>query len=316
VKPVVMVTGATGFIGSALCAKLTNLGFNVVKAVRTGYASDGVVAVGGIDGNTDWSDALQGVDTVIHCAARVHIMRADRENSLQKFRRVNTEGSLNLGRQAAKEGIRRFIYLSSIKVNGEETSTGQRFTTEQAPAPIDPYGISKREAEDALRKISQSSGMEVVIIRPPLVYGPDVKGNFQTMMQWLAKDIPLPFASIKNKRSLVALDNLIDLIITCIHHPAAVNETFLVSDDEDLSTPELLKKVAFAFDKTVWLTPFPIWMLYLGASLLGKYSDMRKLCESLQVDITKTRTLLNWEPPIKMDQALRQTARYFQRRRT
>ncbi|MGR8952998.1 MAG: UDP-glucose 4-epimerase family protein, partial [Gammaproteobacteria bacterium] len=307
-KPIVMVTGATGFIGSALCSKLTNSGFNLVKAVRTGCASDGVVVVGDIDGNTDWSDALQGVDTVIHCAARVHIMRADRENSLQAFRRVNTEGSLNLGRQAAKAGVRRFIYLSSIKVNGEETSAGQRFTTEQAPAPIDPYGISKREAEDALREIARSSGMEVVIIRPPLVYGPGVKGNFQTMMQWLAKGIPLPFASIKNKRSLVALDNLIDLIMICIHHPAAVNQTFLVSDDEDLSTPELLKKAAFALGKTVWLMPFPIWMLYLVASMLGRHSDMRKLCESLQVDITKTRALLNWEPPIKMDQALCQTA--------
>lgn len=311
-----MVTGATGFIGSALCAKLADLGFPLIRAVQRGCASDGVVVVGGINGSTDWSEALQGVDTVIHCAARVHIMRDAHENSLQEFRKVNAEGSLNLGQQAAKAGVRRFIYLSSVKVNGEETSPGQRFTTDQAPAPIDPYAISKREAEDALREISQSSGMEVVIIRPPLVYGPGVKGNFQTMMHWLAKGFPLPFASIKNMRSLVALDNLIDLIITCIHHPAAVNQTFLVSDDEDLSTPELLKKVALALDKTVWLMPFPVWMLNMGARLLGRHSDMRKICESLQVDITKTRALLGWEPPIKMNQALRQTARCFQKKIT
>ncbi|MDD1612271.1 MAG: SDR family oxidoreductase [Methylococcaceae bacterium] len=311
VKPTILVTGATGFIGSALCAKLAGLNFKLIRAVRTGLSSDRTVVIGSIDGSTDWTDALQGVDTVIHCAARAHIMIDTANDPLQEFRKVNTEACLNLARQAGSMGVKRFIFLSSIKVNGEETPLGQPYTAEQVPATVDPYGISKREAEEALHELSRLSGMEIVIIRPPLVYGPGVKGNFQSMMNWLTRGIPLPLASIKNQRSLVAVDNLVDLIITCISHPAAANQTFLVSDGEDLSTPELLQRTASAIGRPARLFSVPDWLLRVAANVLGKKTTYQKLCTSLQVDIAKTRTILGWTPPVKLDQALQSTAKTF-----
>lgn len=310
-KPTILVTGATGFIGSALCSKLSELDINLIRAVRTGNSSNRIVVIGGIDGGTDWSEALQGVDTVIHCAARAHVMPDTATDPLQEFRKVNTEASLNLGRQAANRGVKRFIFLSSIKVNGEETRLGQPFTAEQAAAPVDPYGISKWEAEKALHELSRSSAMEIVIIRPPLVYGPGVKGNFRSMMNWLIKGLPLPLASIKNQRSLVAVDNLIDLIITCISHPAAANQTFLISDGEDVSTPELLHRTASAIGRPARLFSVPICILQFVANMIGKQSTYLKLCTSLQVDIVKTREILGWTPPVKIDQALRNTVKTF-----
>jgi UDP-glucose 4-epimerase len=207
--------------------------------------------------------------------------------------------------------VQRFIFISSIKVNGEQTAIGQLFHADDTPMPVDAYGISKREAEDGLWQLASETGMEVVIIRPPLVYGAGVKANFYNMIRWLDKGVPLPLGAIHNQRSLVALDNLVDLIITCITHPAAANQTFLVSDGEDLSTSELLRRTASALNKPARLLPIPTWLLQTGANLLGKQAVAQRLCGSLQLDIGKTRTLLNWNPPVSVDGALHKTAHYY-----
>jgi nucleoside-diphosphate-sugar epimerase len=267
--------------------------------------------VSGLEPDTDWQNALKGVDVVIHSAARVHVMEDKASDPLAAFRKVNVEGTLNLARQAAELGVRRFISISSIKVNGEGTSLGMPYLADAQPAPADPYGISKMEAEQGLRELAAESGMEVVIIRPPLVYGPGVKANFLNMMRWLHKGVPLPFGAIHNRRSLVALDNLVDLIVTCIGHPAAANQTFLVSDGEDLSTTELLRGMGTALGKPARLLPVPSWLLETGAAMLGKQALSQRLCGSLQVDISKTRELLNWTPPVSVDEALRKTAKHF-----
>jgi nucleoside-diphosphate-sugar epimerase len=230
---------------------------------------------------------------------------------LAAFRQVNVEGTLNFARQAAEAGVRRFIFISSIKVNGEGTSAGQPYTADDVPAPTDPYGVSKQEAEQGLREVAQTTGMEVVIIRPVLVYGPGVKANFLNMMRWLDKGVPLPFGAIDNRRSLVSIDNLVDLIVTCIDHPAAANQTFLVNDGEDLSTTMLLSRMAHALGKPARLIPVPSWLLERGASMLGRKALSQRLCGSLQVSIEKTRTLLNWTPPVSVDDALAKTAQYF-----
>ncbi len=270
------------------------------------------VHVDSVDGATFWTDSLNGIDVVIHAAARVHVMNDTESDPLGAFRRINVEGTLNLARYAVKAGVRRFIFISSIKVNGEGTLTGVAYKPQDIPAPADPYGVSKMEAEQGLRELAAETGMEVVIIRPVLIYGPGVKANFQTMMNWLDKGIPLPFGSIHNKRSLVALDNLVDLVITCISHPAAANQTFLVSDGEDLSTTQLLQKMALALGQPARLLPIPSWVLRGGAALLGRKSLSNRLCGSLQVDISKTRSLLGWSPLVSVDDALKATAQNFQ----
>ena len=318
-KPkMVLVTGANGFVGKPLCLALLEQGQAVRAAVRGANRQVEhceTVAVGEINGQTDWTNALPGVKVVIHLAARVHIMNDTSTDALAEFRRVNVEGTLHLARQAVEAGVQRFIFISSIKVNGEGALSGHPYTTEDLPAPVDPYGISKREAEDALRQLAIDTGLEVVIIRPPLIYGPGVKANFLSMIRLLDKGVPLPLGAIHNLRSLVALDNLIDLIITCIHHPAAANQTFLVSDGEDLSTPQLLQRTAAALGKKAWLLPVPDFLLAWGATLTGKQAMAQRLCGSLQVDISKTCTLLDWKPPVKVDDALRKTA-YFYRSAT
>jgi UDP-glucose 4-epimerase len=238
-------------------------------------------------------------------------MNDTESDPLSAFRTVNVEGTLNLARQAAAAGVQRFIFISSIKVNGEGTTPGSAFTADDEPAPADPYGVSKMEAEQGLRELAAQTSMDVVIIRPVLVYGPGVKANFLNMMRWLDKGIPLPFGAIYNSRSLVALDNLVDLVLTCIEHPAAANQTFLVSDGDDLSTTELLSKMAKALNKPARLIPVPSWMLQGGAALLGKKGLSQRLCGSLQVDIAKTRNLLGWVPPVSVDAALAATARHF-----
>jgi nucleoside-diphosphate-sugar epimerase len=309
-----LVTGANGFVGQSLCAELFQQGHVIRAAVRSAnvLSEDFERAiVGPIDKGTDWSAALCGVEVVIHLAARVHVMEDHADNPLAEFRKVNVEGTLNLARQAVEAGARRFIFLSSIKVNGEGTLLGQLYTAEDQPAPVDAYGISKREAEDALRHLASETAMEVVIIRSPLIYGPGVKANFQSMMHWLDKGIPLPLGAIYNQRSFVALENLIDLIVTCIHHPSAANQTFLAGDDEDLSTPELLQRMAAALGKKVWLVPVPSFLLVWSARLLGRQAMAQRLCGSLQVDISKARDLLGWKPPVSVDEALRKTAQYY-----
>ena len=310
----ILVTGANGFVGKPLCRALLEQGQAVRAAVRGAnrqVENCETVAVGELNGQTDWTNALPGIKVVIHLAARVHVMNDTSTDALAEFRRVNVEGTLHLARQAVEAGVQRFIFISSIKVNGEGTLLGHPYTTDDLLAPVDPYGISKREAEDALRQLAFDTGLEVVIIRPPLIYGSGVKANFLSMIRLLDKGIPLPLGAIDNQRSLVALDNLIDLIITCIHHPAAANQTFLVSDGEDLSTPQLLQRSAAALGKKAWLLPVPVFLLAWGATLIGKQAMAQRLCGSLQIDISKTCTLLDWKPPVKVDEALRKAAHFY-----
>lgn len=312
----ILLTGATGFVGRGLLKRMATLdNLELVAAVRNatvtlpGNATS--LQVAALEPDADWKAALKGVDVVIHSAARAHVMRELASDPLAEFRRVNVDGTLNLAQQAVVAGVRRFIFISSIKVNGEGTSVDMPYLADAQPNPSDPYGISKMEAEQGLRALAAETGMEVVIIRPTLVYGPGVKANFLNMMRWLYRGIPLPFGAINNRRSLVALDNLVDLIVTCIDHPAAANQTFLVSDGEDLSTTELLLRVGSALGKPARLLPVPSWLLETGATMLGKKALSQRLCGSLQVDISKTRELLNWTPPVSVDEALRKTAEAF-----
>lgn len=314
----VLVTGATGFVGRALSAELLRHGHTVRAALRrmedrTRLTLEEVetIAVGTLHAATDWHNALAGCEAIVHLAARVHVMRDEATDALTEFRAVNVEGTLNLAHQAAKAGVRRFIYLSSVKVNGEQTLPGQPFTEQDVPAPLDPYGISKHEAEEGLRKLAQQTGMEVVIIRPPLVYGPGVRANFLNMMRWLHKRVPLPFGAISNRRSLVALDNLIDFIVICLEHPAAANQTFLISDGEDLSTSDLLRRMGRALGRPARLIPVPASLLEAGAALLGRRDMTQRLCGSLQTDISKARVLLGWHPAISVDEGLRRAAQGF-----
>lgn len=311
----VLLTGCTGFVGSSLLTRLCRDGRDVVACSRAEMLkapSDArYMQVAGLDSSTDWAPALDGVEVVIHSAARVHVMNDTSSDPLSEFRKVNVEGTLNLARQAAAAGVRRFIFISSIKVNGEGTASNQPYKADDDSAPLDPYGVSKMEAEQGLRELAAETGMEVVIIRPVLVYGPGVKANFLSMMRWLHKGVPLPFGAIHNRRSLVALDNLVDLIVTCLDHPGAANQTFLVSDGEDLSTSELLRRMGVALGKSTRLLPVPSRLLDAGAAMLGKKALSQRLCGSLQVDIGKTRELLNWTPPVSVDEALRKTANHF-----
>lgn len=308
-----LITGANGFVGSLLCTEAAPH-FFVKSAVRSAQslpANTEAVLIETIDNTTDWTTALRGVNVVVHLAARVHVMNDHSVDPLSEFRKVNVDGTLNLAKQAAQAGVQRFVFISSIKVNGESTELGQPFHADDEPQPMDAYGISKREAEDALRQLARDTGMEVVIIRPPLVYGAGVKANFRSMMRWLDKGVPLPLGAIHNQRSLVALANLVDLIITCITHPAAANQTFLVSDGEDLSTSDLLRRMANALGKPARLLPVPAWLLQVGATLLGKRAVAQRLCGSLQLDISKTCQLLNWTPPVSVTDALQKTANAY-----
>lgn len=310
----ILLTGTTGFVGRPLAARLLEKGYDLVASVR--HCSDilpqsNLQLVDDLTSMTDWSNAIDAVSIVIHTAARVHVMSDSVADPLAEFRRVNLEGTVNLAKQAATAGVKRFIFLSSIKVNGESTRPGMPFTADDSPAPVDPYGISKAETEQALQELSVKTGMEVVIIRPVLVYGPGVKANFLSMMRWLNRGIPMPFGEIHNKRSLVALDNLVDLIITCVDHPAAANQIFLVSDGEDLSSTELLKRVSLSLGSAARLVPVPVGILNFAARLLGKREVAQRLFGSLQVDITKTRDLLGWTPPVSVDDALQKTAHAF-----
>jgi len=313
----VLVTGANGFVGTALCKHLTKNQLPVraiVRSINLSPSATGIESVGDISSKTDWSHALRDVTKVVHLASRVHIMNDQSADPLAEYRLVNVEATINLARQAAAAGVRRFIFLSSIKVNGEFTQLSRPFTADDVPAPEDAYGVSKLEAELALKQIAIETGMEVVIIRPPLVYGPGVKANFQAMMRWLSRGLPLPLAALtNNRRSLVALDNLIDLIITCLNHPAAANQTFLVSDAEDLSTADLFKRSGAALGRHPRLFYIPTSLLKLVADMLNKSNVYQRLSASLQVDISKTRERLAWTPPISVDEGLRRAAKAFLR---
>lgn len=316
----ILVTGANGFVGRSLCAALAQLGQTVVAATRH-TLPDRVpnitnFQIGTLATDTDWQHGLQGCDAVVHLAARVHVMTDTATDPLTEFRRVNVDGTLNLARQAAAVGVRRFVFLSSIGVNGKSTTSSQKFTADDAPVPHDHYSASKYEAEQALRQLAVETGLEVVIIRPPLVYGAEAPGNFGKLMRVLAKRPLLPLGAIHNKRSLVALDNLIDLIVTCLDHPAAANQTFLVSDGEDLSTTELLRRMGLALGRPARLIPVPTSLLEAGAALLGRRDMAQRLCGSLQVDISKAHVLLGWNPPISVDEGLCRAAQGFLHEKT
>lgn len=312
----IMVTGGSGFVGRTLLERLYQDGYGLIAPSRTplAQAPAGVVnpLVAGLAADVDWSASLEGAAVVIHSAARVHVMNDTADDPLVEFRKANVDGTLSLARQAAAAGVQRFIFISSIKVNGEGTELGYPYRADDTPAPQDPYGVSKMEAEQGLRALAAETGMEVVIIRPVLVYGPGVKANFRSMMSWLRKGIPLPLGATGNKRSLVAVDNLVDLIATCIDHPAAANQTFLVSDGEDLSTTQLLQRMGSALGRPARLLPVPASLLQAGAAMLGRRAIAQRLCGSLQVDICKTRERLAWAPPVSVDDALRKTARAFE----
>jgi nucleoside-diphosphate-sugar epimerase len=303
----VLMTGATGFVGKSLVATL-NAEYQVRLAVRVptgnGEQKD-CFFIGNIDGSADWHDALDGVDVVIHLAARVHVMNEVETDPLAEFRKVNVEGTLNLAWQAAKAGVMRFIFISSVKVNGEHTDTGKPFTETDSVNPQDAYGISKFEAEQGLLQIAKQTGMEVVIIRPPLVYGAAVKANFASMMRIVKRGIPLPLGAIHNKRSFVYVENLVSLILRCIDHPAAANQVFMVSDGDDLSTTELLRECAVALDVKSRLLPVPQKIIEIVFNLLGKAYVAQRLCGNLQINITKARTLLGWEPPFSVEEGLK-----------
>ena len=311
----VLVTGATGLVGGAVVRALAPRGdIALVVPVRreqsdlpAGAAS---VPIRGLDSTQDWLPALSGVDVVVHCAGRVHVLRERTGDPLQEFRRVNVEGTLQLARQAANAGVKRFVFMSSIKVNGEETTPGLPFRADHAPHPQDPYGVSKMEAETRLQSLAGDTGLEVVIIRPPLVYGPGVKANFLAMMRWLSRRVPLPLGcATENRRSLVALDNLVDLISRCLDHPAAASQTFLAADGESLSTASLLRRMGEAMGRPARLIPVPLPLLREGATLFGKREVAQRLLGSLEVDITGTQERLAWTPPIGVDEGLRRVAR-------
>jgi nucleoside-diphosphate-sugar epimerase len=307
----ILVTGANGFVGRPLCAELLKREYPVKAAVRRPDAlntAEQTVVAGQIDDRTDWTQALFDVDVVIHLAARVHVMKEVAADPLTEFRKVNVQGSEHLARQAADAGVKRLVYVSSVKVNGEETSGQRRYTEQDEPMPQDPYGVSKWEAEQALHRVAAETGLEVVIVRPPLVYGLNVKGNFAQMLKVLRYGMPLPLASVHNQRSLVYVGNLVDALILCAAHPAAAGQTYLVSDGEDISTPELLRRLGAAIGQPARLLSCPTGLLKLAGRLVGRSDRIDRLLGSLQVDSGKIRSELNWTPPYPLQQSLCATA--------
>lgn len=309
----VLVTGANGFIGTNLCKKLMGENFRVLGAVRSGKAAllpEGVEAthIESIDGDTDWKNTLEGVNTVVHLAARVHVMKDSASDPFSECRKVNVMGSERLALAAVQYGVKRFIFISSVKVNGEENV--RAYKESDAPAPRDSYGISKMQAEKRIKEITADSDMDFVILRPPLVFGPGVKANFLKLIKTVDKGTPLPLASVQNRRSLIYIENLIHAIITCIQHPNAGDQTYFVSDDEDVSTSELIQKIASALNKSARLFPFPKLLLFILGRLIGKGPAVDRLIGSLTVDISKIKQGLGWKPPFTMEQGLRETAKW------
>lgn len=315
----VLVTGATGFVGTALLSALVGRGLSVIAVSRranlAAAPSSVMWATADIVSPTvDWARMLDGVDAVVHLASRVHVMNEDASDPLGAYRRANVDATLRLGEAAVSAGVARIVFVSSIKVNGEATGHPrgpELFTPEDVPHPLEPYGVSKLEAEEGLFALARTSGLETTVIRPPLVYGPGVKANFLALMRWLRRGIPLPLGAVHNRRTLVALDNLVDLIVTCLDHPAAANEVFLAGDGEDLSTSDLLRRLAAAMGVPARLIPVPVWALEAGAAALGRRPVVQRLCEDLRVDISKARELLGWAPRLGVDEGLRRAAAAF-----
>ena len=304
----VLVTGANGFVGQALCPLLENAGWSVRKAVR--LPQEGCIAVGDIGPNTDWRAALDGMDAVAHLAARAHIMQDTAQDPLAIYRATNCAGTENLARQAAQAGVKRLVYISSIKVNGEYT-TDRPFRANDIPHPQDPYGVSKWEAEQALQRVASETGLEIVILRPPLIYGPGVKANFLRLMQLITRNLPLPLGLVKNRRSLLYLGNLADSIRICLSHPAAPGKTYLLSDGDPLSTAELVRHLAAALGKPATLLPIPPSLLRLAGLLTGKRAEVARLLDSLEVDSSAIRHELDWQPPNTLEQGLAAAAGWY-----
>lgn len=308
----VLVTGGSGFVGGGLLHYLSAQGGYQLHAPLRGKrhvlpADVQCHQVAGLTPTGDWSQALAGVEVVVHAAARVHVMHEQAHDPLTEFRLTNVEGTLQLARQALAAGVRRFIYISSIKVNGETTAPGQPFRADDNPAPQDPYGISKWEAELALRDLLSGSAMELVIIRPVLIYGPGVKANFMSLLRVVERGVPLPLARVTSRRSLLSLDNLFDLIRICLDHPAAANQTFLASDGQDVTLPELLRHIARAMSKPCRLIPVPVGLMHIFAKLLGRGATAQRVLSSLQVDIAKNQQLLQWSPAVSLEQGVSKT---------
>ena len=307
----ILVTGANGFVGRALCAELnrrSNSFRGAVRAENNRVNGTDSVAIGDIGPATDWSAALSGVQTVLHLAARVHVMRDRALDPHAEFRSVNTAGTLNLARQAARAGVKRLVFISSIKVNGEYSSPGRPFRESDVPMPQDAYAVSKHEAELGLGQIADSTGLEVAVIRPPLIYGPGVQANFQSLMYAVKRGWPLPFRAVANSRSLVGIDNFVDFILLCTSHPRAANQTFLVSDGCDLSTSDLILRLADALNVRAHLLRVPVWALEAAGAMLGKRAVVARLCGSLQADTSHAKQLLNWVAPVSVDTGLRRAA--------
>jgi nucleoside-diphosphate-sugar epimerase len=303
----VLVTGANGFIGRALCHSFEERQIFCLPVMRQDDGSGRKSAlVEDINGFTDWSSILSGISAIVHLAARVHVLNDDSTDPLTEFRRTNVHGTLNMARQAAAHGVNRFIYLSSIKVNGEETYD-RPFGAEDIPAPVDPYGISKFEAETGLQKIADETGMEIVIIRPPLVYGRGVGGNFGRLLALVKRGVPLPLAAIRNRRSLVYVENLCDLIRVCLWHPKAPEGIQLVADGDDVSTPDLIREMVKCCGRQARMVSVPVWLLRLAGRVTGHSHEIKRLCGNLQVDSSATREKLLWQPPFTLEQGLQRT---------
>jgi UDP-glucose 4-epimerase len=301
----VLVTGATGFVGRALCEHLTASGHHVIPAVRREAGLADEVVVGGLGATTDWRIALAGCDAVVHLAARVHVMDDTAQDPLALYRATNTEATLNLARQAAWAGVKRLVYISSVKVNGEGGDAPYRET--DTPAPEDAYAMSKWEAEQGLGQIAQETGLEVVILRPPLVYGPGVKANFVQLMHMVERGWPLPLGAIHNRRSLLYLGNFVDAIRLCIEHSAAAGQIFLLDDGQAVSTPELIRALAHALGRPACLLPVPVKVLELAGILLGKRAAVARVVGSLYVDNSAIRSRLGWTPPNTLQRGLAAT---------
>lgn len=318
-SPIIAVTGASGFIGQALCKVLPSKGYKVraisrkIDSVIQGDSAFLEFTKGGdIGAQTDWSNVLTGVECVVHCAARVHIVKEYSHDSLSKYREINTYGTLHLARESLRFGVKRFIFLSSVKVNGEFSHPGRPFQPEVDFAPEDPYALSKFEAEQGLLKLARNSDMEIIIVRVPLVYGPGVKANFASLIKWVKIGLPLPFLGLRNKRSLIAIENLVDFICLCINRRRSIkakNQIFMISDGDDVSTADLILKVAASYKKSQILFKIPLNLLRFIASITGRTRYIDSLFGSLQVDIRKTQNLLGWSPIVTMDEQLLKMAK-------
>ncbi|WP_420590294.1 UDP-glucose 4-epimerase family protein [Bacterioplanoides sp.] len=305
----VLLTGANGFLGTSISEQLDIRNYGFIPMVRkiNKYSPKNARAVGNIDSNTDFSEVLPSIDVVIHAAARAHIMEEEVADPLTEYRKINVAGSENLARQAAVAGVKRFIFISSVKVSGESTSGKNAYNESMAAAPEDAYGQSKYEAEEALKRIAAETGIELVIIRPPLVYGPGVKANFLSLFKLCKLSVPLPFALVNNQRSMVYLENLVDFIIQCVDHPNAANQTFFISDGKDLSLSYLIRTIRKAINKPALLFPVPVWLFKLAGRLIGKTAVMDRLVGNLQVDSTKAQQLLAWRPPCTIEEGIKAT---------